>query len=87
VQTLLGHSSAEITLRVYAHLWPGDDDRTRSVIDGALATHAVQVRTKEVVLTPKPAVQKLADPLSGGLLGLQDDLSTLSRPLTCGDVL
>ncbi len=30
VQTVLGHSSAVITLRTYAHLWPGDEDRTRS---------------------------------------------------------
>jgi integrase len=36
VQTVLGHSSAVITLRVYAHLWPGDDDRTRSIIDATL---------------------------------------------------
>ena len=26
-------ASAMITLRTYAHLWPGDDDRTRSVMD------------------------------------------------------
>lgn len=36
VQTVLGHSSAVITLRTYAHLWPGDDDRTRNVMDSAL---------------------------------------------------
>ncbi|HVD65089.1 MAG TPA: site-specific integrase, partial [Lapillicoccus sp.] len=49
VQTVLGHSSAAITLRVYAHLWPVDDDRTRSVMDDALARLADQVRTEEVV--------------------------------------
>jgi integrase len=36
VQTVLGHQSPMITLRYYAHLWPGDEDRTRSVIDGKL---------------------------------------------------
>ena len=36
VQTVLGHSSAVITLRTYAHLWPGDEDRTRSVMDTTL---------------------------------------------------
>lgn len=36
VQTVLGHSSAVITLRTYAHLWPGDEDRTRSVMDATL---------------------------------------------------
>ena len=36
VSRLLGHSSAVVTLKVYAHLWPGDDDRARSVVDAAL---------------------------------------------------
>jgi integrase len=27
VQAFLGHASAVITLRTYAHLWPGDEDR------------------------------------------------------------
>ena len=36
VQAVLGHSDAMITLRTYAHLWPGDDDRTRSVMDATL---------------------------------------------------
>lgn len=37
-QAVLGHASAVITLRTYAHLWPGDEDRTRSVSDAALST-------------------------------------------------
>ena len=37
VQAFLGHASAVITLRTYAHLWPGDEDRTRSVLDAALS--------------------------------------------------
>ncbi|HXH78182.1 tyrosine-type recombinase/integrase [Nocardioides sp.] len=36
VQTFLGHSSAVITLRTYAHMFPGDEDRTRNVLDAAL---------------------------------------------------
>lgn len=36
VQMVLGHSSPMITLRYYAHLWPGDEDRTRAVIDTTL---------------------------------------------------
>jgi integrase len=36
VQSFLGHASAVITLRTYAHLWPGDEDRTRNVLDAAL---------------------------------------------------
>jgi integrase len=37
VQMILGHASAAVTLGVYAHLWPGDDDRARTILDGALA--------------------------------------------------
>ncbi|HUY57239.1 MAG TPA: tyrosine-type recombinase/integrase [Candidatus Micrarchaeaceae archaeon] len=37
VQVVLRHASAVITLRTYAHLWPGDEDRTRSVSDAALS--------------------------------------------------
>ncbi len=36
-QTFLGHASAVITLRNYAHMWPGDEDRTRNVLDAALS--------------------------------------------------
>ncbi|WRQ81344.1 hypothetical protein I3F59_019445 [Streptomyces sp. MUM 178J] len=28
--------SAVITLRIYAHLWPGEEDRTRAVMDAVL---------------------------------------------------
>lgn len=37
VSTLLGHSSPVITLRVYAHLFPGDEDRARVLVDSALS--------------------------------------------------
>lgn len=38
VQTLLGHSSAVITPpRTCAHIFPGDEDRTRNVLDAALS--------------------------------------------------
>ncbi|GAB3663535.1 site-specific integrase [Nocardioides korecus] len=46
VQTVLGHASAVITLRTYAHLWPGDEDRTRSVMDAALSPLADSLRTE-----------------------------------------
>lgn len=36
VQAVLGHANAMITLRTYAHLWPGDDDRTRAIMDVTL---------------------------------------------------
>ena len=46
VQTVLGHASAVITLRTYAHLWPGDEDRTRNVMDAALSPLADSLRTE-----------------------------------------
>lgn len=46
VQVFLGHGSAEITLRTYTHLWPGDEDRTRAVLDAALSPLADSPRTE-----------------------------------------
>jgi hypothetical protein len=47
ITLLAGHNnSAAVTLGVYAHLWPGDDDRARGIFDAALADCA---RTEEVV--------------------------------------
>ena len=36
VSSALGHSNASITLRVYAHLWPTDEDRGRVIMDAAI---------------------------------------------------
>jgi integrase len=33
VAKLLGHADASMTLRVYAHLWPDDEDRSRDAVD------------------------------------------------------
>jgi hypothetical protein len=41
---ILGHASAAVTLGVYVHLWPGEDDRARGILDAALAGC---VRTEE----------------------------------------
>jgi integrase len=35
VQHALGHASAATTLDLYAHLWPGDEDRIRDAVDQA----------------------------------------------------
>jgi integrase len=32
VQAALGHQSAKVTLDVYGHLWPGEEDRVRDAI-------------------------------------------------------
>lgn len=36
VSERLGHANPAMTLRIYAHLWPEDDDRTRRAIESAL---------------------------------------------------
>jgi hypothetical protein len=41
VQERLGHSSAQITLDVYAHLFPEPDDSTRAAVDAVLSGLAV----------------------------------------------
>ena len=46
VQTVLGHASAVVTLRTYAHRWPGDEDRVRDVADAALSPLADSLRTE-----------------------------------------
>jgi hypothetical protein len=43
---VLGHASAVVTLRTYAHLWPGDDDRTPAIIDAVLSPPKDSVRTE-----------------------------------------
>jgi len=45
VSEYLGHSDPGFTLRVYAHLMPSSADRTRRIIDLALAP-TVQRRSK-----------------------------------------
>jgi integrase len=37
VSERLGHTNAAMTLNVYSHLWPDDEDRTRQALDGVLA--------------------------------------------------
>jgi integrase len=36
VQAACGHASPLVTLKTYAHLFPGDEDRTRAILDAAL---------------------------------------------------
>jgi len=47
VQTRLGHASAVVTLNTYGHLWPGDDDLTRDVMDAAFGSLADSLRTDQ----------------------------------------
>ena len=51
VQRALGHQSAQITLGVYAHLWPTAEDRTRSaaadLMEEVLGSPADSLRTEQ----------------------------------------
>jgi integrase len=42
----LGHSNAAMTLNVYSHLWPDDEDRTRQAIDDVFRRDVPTVRPK-----------------------------------------
>jgi integrase len=44
VQDRLGHTSAQMTLHVYAHLWPEDEDRTKDAVDVVLAASQASAR-------------------------------------------
>jgi hypothetical protein len=47
VAAALGHTDPGMTLRVYSHLWPSDEDRTRDAIDAALGGDVVRVWSNE----------------------------------------
>jgi hypothetical protein len=42
----LGHASPVVTLETYAHLMPVDEDRARSVLDGAFQRVEDTLRTE-----------------------------------------
>lgn len=44
VSERLGHSNAAMTLNVYSHLWPDDEDRTRQAIDDVLGARVPRTR-------------------------------------------
>ena len=47
VQSRLGHATAAETRNTYTHLWPDDEDRTRTAIDAAWHDLANYPRTSE----------------------------------------
>ena len=50
VQARLGHATAAETLDTYAHLWPDDEDRTRSAIDAMFAPRVERADVQTVGL-------------------------------------
>jgi integrase len=58
VQHALGHASAATTLNLYAHLWPGDEDRIRGAVERGWARSAEdQLRTSDTTTGPEPQVR------------------------------
>lgn len=47
VSERLGHANAAMTLNVYSHLWPDDEDRTRQAIDDVLGRDVPRMRPAE----------------------------------------
>ena len=45
VQERLGHTKAQMTLDVYGHLWPEDEERTRRAVDAVLGLRRTWTRT------------------------------------------
>lgn len=43
----LGHADAGLTLNVYSHLWPDEEDRTRVAVDALLGALADSARTEQ----------------------------------------
>ncbi|MFD3812164.1 tyrosine-type recombinase/integrase [Rhodococcus sp. NPDC058639] len=64
VQERLGHSTPTTTLEVYAHLWPGEDERTRSAVDSALGRD--QVGTDDETEASKTEAAPAASEGDGG---------------------
>lgn len=49
VAARLGHATPAITLQVYSHLWPGEDDRTRTALENRLKIKPDVARLRPVV--------------------------------------
>lgn len=47
VSERLGHSNAAMTLNVYSHLWPDDEDRTRQAVDSAFGIDKLSLRSQD----------------------------------------
>ena len=48
-QDRLGHTSAQMTLDIYGHMWPENDDTTRAAVDRAFGHLGVQMGSIEEV--------------------------------------
>jgi integrase len=50
VQARLRHASASTTLDTYGHLWPDEDEATRTAVEAVLVARADSLRTTEVIV-------------------------------------
>ena len=61
VQTALGHKSAKVTLDVYGHLWPGEEDRVRDAIGRLFRPDQLRAaETCAIVSLQRPRLPKRA---------------------------
>ena len=60
VQSRLGHESPSTTLETYAHMWPGEDERTRDAVDALLRRDQSGTDPEEDGSTPDGKVADLA---------------------------
>jgi integrase len=51
VQARLRHASASTTLDTYSHLWPDQDESTRTAVEAVLVGRADSLRTKQVIVS------------------------------------
>lgn len=65
VAKFLGHANASMTLNVYAHLWPEDDDLTRAAIDAALGAAVSRACHGDALSTPRNALTREDAPTGG----------------------
>jgi integrase len=62
VQRAMGHASAAVTLRTYAHLWPDAEDRTRGAAAGMMADAARIADSVRTDLPDFPSTQEIPRP-------------------------
>jgi site-specific recombinase XerC len=63
----LGHADASMTLKVYAHLWPDDEDRSRQAVDDVFRRAVPRFAPRAERLSHVSAVQAVRQSPPGHL--------------------
>ncbi|NKV10960.1 tyrosine-type recombinase/integrase [Rhodococcus hoagii] len=83
VQERLGHESAETTLEVYTHLWPGEGERTRSAVDAALMRDQCGTGSSSDAESDETVPAELDSTGTGGVIEMALGVATSARPSSC----